>query len=370
MSRRAQRRVRASIAVAVLSATGITGALALRAPDPVSADDAAAADDQGAVDGDGTSVSTANVERRDLVEKENVSGTLGYGEAPAVRGHHSGILTSTSKPGTILERGNPAYTIDGRPIPLLYGTIPMWRRLDVGVEGYDVLQFEQNLVAMGYATEAQLKNDGKYDARTAAAVKKWQKDLGVEQTGFVDLGDIEYVAGPVRVASNALAVGDQVGPGSNVLEVTETTREVTIELEASRQSLAIEGAAVTVQLPDGSTVPGKITEVGRVAEAEDSQIPGDTGTPKITVIVTLDDPNAGGTLDSAPVTVQLTKSTAEGVLAVPVRALLALAEGGYAVEIVHAGGHSLVGVELGSFADGWVAIEGEIREGDEVVVAP
>jgi peptidoglycan hydrolase-like protein with peptidoglycan-binding domain len=364
MTSRAQKRVRASIVVAVLSATGVTGALALRAPDSV------AADGNSAAAADNASTSTANVERRDLVEQTNVSGTLGYGAAPAVRGHRSGILTSTSKPGTILERGNPAYTVDGRPIPLLYGAIPMWRRLDVGVEGLDVAQLEENLVAMGYATEAQLKKDGKYDARTATAVKKWQKDLGVEQTGFVDLGDVEYVQGPVRVASNALAVGDQVGPGSDVLKVSETTREVTIDLEASRQSLATDGAAVTVKLPDGSIAPGKITEVGRVAESADSDIPGATGTPKITVIVTLDDPNAGGTLDKAPVTVQLTKSTAKGVLAVPVRALLALAEGGYAVEIAHAGGHSLVGVDLGSFADGWVEVDGQIREGDAVVVAP
>jgi hypothetical protein len=186
----------------------------------------------------------------------------------------------------------------------------------------------------------------------------------------VELGAVEFVAGPVRVASTSIAVGEQVGPGAVVLEVTETTREVTIELEASRRSLAVEGDAVTVELPDGSTAPGTVTEVGRVAESAQSEIPGDTGTPKITVVVTLVDPAAGGDLDAAPVTVQFTKRTAEGVLAVPVRALLALAEGGYAVEIVHAGGHSLVGVDLGTFADGWVEIDGNVREGDDVVVAP
>jgi peptidoglycan hydrolase-like protein with peptidoglycan-binding domain len=363
VSARASRRVRASILVAVLSATGVTGALALRAPDSVGADDAAE-------ENDSSSVTTAAVERRDLVEMTNVSGTLGYGEAPDVRGHRSGTLTSTSAPGTILERGAAAYSIDGRLIPVLYGQVPMWRRLDVGAEGIDVAQLEENLVALGYATDAQLKGDGEYDARTAAAVKKWQKALGVEQTGVVDLGDFEFVAGPVRVASNKLAVGDQVGPGSAVLEVTETTREVTIDLEANRQALAVEGAAVTVQLPDGSTAPGTIAEVGRVAKTEESEIPGSSGTAKITVVVTLDDPGAGADLDAAPVTVQLTKSTAEAVLAVPVRALLALAEGGYAVEIAHAGGHSLVGVELGAFADGWVEVTGQVREGDDVVVAP
>ena len=109
-----------------------------------------------------------------------------------------------------------------------------------------------------------------------------------------------------------------------VVQVTETTREVTIELDATKQSMAVEGAAVTVELPDGSTAPAKITEVGRVAETEESDIPGAQGTPKITVIVTLDDPSAGGDLDAAPVTVRFTTATAEGVLAVPVRAVAGL----------------------------------------------
>jgi peptidoglycan hydrolase-like protein with peptidoglycan-binding domain len=351
------------VAVAALSAAGITGVVAFRAPGSVAADDPA-------VDADGTSPRIAEVERRDLVERTSVSGTLGYGEAPPVRGHRAGTLTSVVAPGTVAERGAVAFTVDEQPVVLLYGAIPMWRTLAVGAEGWDVAQLEENLVALGYATEAQLGGDGKYDSRTARAVTKWQKDLGVEQTGRVELGAVEFVAGPVRVASTSIAVGEQVGPGAVVLEVTETTREVTIELEASRRSLAVEGDAVTVELPDGSTAPGTVTEVGRVAESAQSEIPGDTGTPKITVVVTLVDPAAGGDLDAAPVTVQFTKRTAEGVLAVPVRALLALAEGGYAVEIVHAGGHSLVGVDLGTFADGWVEIDGNVREGDDVVVAP
>ena len=57
------------------------------------------------------------------------------------------------------------------------------------------------------------------------------------------------------------------------------------------------------------------------------------------------------------------------MLAVPVEALLALAEGGYAVELAHDDGTtSLVAVELGAFADGWVEVTGDVAEGDEVVV--
>ena len=76
-----------------------------------------------------------------------------------------------------------------------------------------------------------------------------------------------------------------------------------------------------------------------------------------------------GSLDGAPVTVSVTRETRENVLTVPVDALLALAEGGYGVELVTGDGASrLVGVETGLFADGRVEVTGEIAEGDEVLV--
>ena len=60
--------------------------------------------------------------------------------------------------------------------------------------------------------------------------------------------------------------------------------------------------------------------------------------------------------------------SATGVTAVPVSALLALAEGGYAVELDGPSGTRLVAVEPGFFADGMVEVEGAIEPGDRVVV--
>jgi multidrug efflux pump subunit AcrA (membrane-fusion protein) len=71
------------------------------------------------------------------------------------------------------------------------------------------------------------------------------------------------------------------------------------------------------------------------------------------------------------VVVRVVTSAAEGVLAVPVDALMALAEGGYAVERVGTGpdgASELVAVELGAFADGWVEVTGDVAEGDQVEV--
>ena len=87
------------------------------------------------------------------------------------------------------------------------------------------------------------------------------------------------------------------------------------------------------------------------------------------VEIALDDPAAAGDLDEAPVDVRVVTDTAEDVLAVPVTALLALAEGGYAVEVVDADGTTrLVAADPGFFADGLVEIDADVEPGDLVVV--
>ena len=122
-----------------------------------------------------------------------------------------------------------------------------------------------------------------------------------------------------------------------------------------------EGAAVQVELPSGERFDGSVTAIGTAEVAED-------GSATIPVEVTV----TGGEsiADGMPVTVVITTVAAEGVLAVPVETVLALAEGGYALEVVDGGGAThLVGVELGVFADGMVEVIGDIAAGDEVVSA-
>ena len=53
---------------------------------------------------------------------------------------------------------------------------------------------------------------------------------------------------------------------------------------------------------------------------------------------------------------------------VPISALLALAEGGYAVEVMRDGTPVLTGVQLSNFLNNEVSIVGEVEPGDEVVV--
>ncbi len=310
---------------------------------------------------------TAPVARRDLVDRLTQAGTLGYGDRTPLRGAAAGMVTAAPPVGTVLGRGDVAYAIDGRPVYVLTGSVPFWRDLAPGAEGDDVAQLEANLVALGYATDEQLKGDGRYDAATVRAVKAWRKDIGDEQTGNFARAWVVVLADAARVAARNVEPGATVGPGQAVLDVTGTARVVTIKLDASRQSLVKAGDSVQVEIPGSGTTIGTIREVGRVAT--DDGAGGPSGSAKLTVVVTLDDANAGAHLEQAPVTVKLTRSAARNVLAVPVQALLALAEGGFAVEVVDASGTHLTRVELGAFADGQVEVRGDVREGDTVVVA-
>lgn len=334
--------------------------------------DGAAADDSDGDDGEsdeGSGTSTAAVTKRDLEEREELAGTLGYGEPEEVSLSAQGTITALPALGTVVDRGQTIVEIDGKAIPLWFGDRPLWRALDANADdGADVQEVEANLVALGYATASTLTVDQDWTSATTTAVKKWQKALGREQTGVVSPGDVVLLPGAVRIAELPTAVGSPAsGP---VAKVTGATRQVTIDLDATKQSLVTKDQAVEVVLPDGTVLAGKIASIGTVATGGDADpVTGQTTDPTIEVTVTLTDPSKAGTLDQAPVTVRVVTSAAQGVLAVPVDALLALAEGGYAVERVASGGASdLVPVETGAFADGWVEVTGDLAEGDEVVI--
>jgi peptidoglycan hydrolase-like protein with peptidoglycan-binding domain len=253
---------------------------------------------------------------------------------------------------------------------LFYGAKPAWRDLSVGVDdGPDIRQLERNLAALGYDPDHQMTIDDHYTWATKAAVKRWQKARGLDQTGVFTTGmPAVFLPWPARVKTLNASVGAQAAPGGSVLQVTSNLHQITVDLDVSQQGYVKAGDRVEVVLPNGRRIKGRISEVGRVAETQGS---GQEQTTTIPVTVTLDNPKAGGRLDQAPVEVYVTTQTRKGVLAVPVTALLALKEGGYAVETVDAAGqHHLVAVRLGVFSDGLVEVSGSgLRAGAKVVTA-
>jgi peptidoglycan hydrolase-like protein with peptidoglycan-binding domain len=306
---------------------------------------------------------TARVTKETLVDTQTESGDLGYGDTTTLNGRLGGTVTSLPAPGTTIQRGQALYEVDDTPVVLLYGSLPAYRALSSGSDGADVKQFEQNLYALGYRG---FTVDDKYSDSTATAVKKWQKDLGLPQTGTVDLGRVVYATGEVRVDADKASVGDDSRPGGALLTYTGVARVVTVKLAVTDQRLAVKDAAVTVELPDGKTAAGKIAKTQTVI---DSGSNGSEPTTKIEVTVTLDDENALAGLDQAVVDVRFAASQRDNVLSVPVAALLALAEGGYGVQEVTGTTTRIVPVQTGLFAAGRVEISGDgVTEGMTVGV--
>ena len=310
---------------------------------------------------------TAKVTRQNLVSRVDVDGTLGYSGQQSVVSQLQGTVTEVPGAGSVIERGQTLYKVDNRPVPLLYGDLPAWRRLaaDTG-DGPDIRQLEQNLVALGFATEQDLTVDDDWTSATTAAVKRWQKALGVEQTGAIEPGQAIFLPGAIRVGEIRSEKGTQVGPGAPIFTATGTTRIVSIDLDASKQALVKVGDKVEVKLPNGRTTTGSIAAVGGAARTTGQ---GQNAKQVVSVTVALDDPAATGTIDQAPVRVGMISDSRTGVLAVPVNALLALAEGGYGVRVVEGGASRIVAVETGLFAKGMVEVTGDgLQEGMDVEV--
>lgn len=226
--------------------------------------------------------------------------------------------------------------------------------------GPDVLQLEEALSEFGYAVGSV---DGVYDVELAEAVAMWTTEEGHGTDGRLPVGSIVFNAGAVRTASVYAEVGTAVSSSSPVISAADLETIVRLDLPASDQDLMLVGSSVVIVMPDRTETGGTVTYVSSVAEG------GDPGQPAtFAVEIALDDPTVAEGLDEAPVDVRAVSEAVEGVLAVPVSALLALAEGGYAVELVEGETTRLVGVEPGFFADGRVEIAGAIDAGDVVVV--
>ncbi len=283
----------------------------------------------------------------------------------------SSTFTVLPSVGQIISRGQSLYEIGGQPVLLLYGAVAPTRAFVAGMSpGSDVAALNANLRALGYGQG--LAGD-KFTAATAAAIRALQSAHGASVTGELLLGSVVFHPGPVRVTSVTPTVGATVMPGP-VLAITSTARQVKLALDASEQGSVKVGDAVTITLPDNQTTPGRITYVSSVATTPSSS--GHAGEeesgPTVEVDATPSNPAATGHLDQAPVNVEITTERVENVLAVPVNALLALAGGGYAVEVAEGHLHRLVAVAVGLFddAEGVVQVSGQGLSASQRVVVP
>jgi Putative peptidoglycan binding domain/HlyD family secretion protein len=340
-----------------------------------------------------SSVNMVKVKRQELSAMVSEAGILTYRAQPdgspySVINQARGIYTKLPSVGEVIPQGHVLYRVNDRPVVLLYGATPAYGTLSAGSSGPDVAELNADLVALGYATSSQLSpSSSLFGSATATALEKLQAARGVTQTGTLTLGQAVFEPAAVRVTTVSAQLGGGTQAGQTVMQATSTTRQVQVALDASQQADVAVGDRVTLTLPNNRTTAGVISSVGAVASCPSSSGPGASSsssaapgtdncssgsTPTIAVAITPSDPHATGTWDQAPVEIGITTASVPNALVVPVTALLARSSGGYAVEVVGAGGSNhLMPVSLGLFddAEGQVQVTGSgLAAGQKVVV--
>jgi hypothetical protein len=317
----------------------------------------------------GIKTGVAKVIKGSLSARTSQNGTLGYAGAYKVVNKANGTVTKLPQVGDAIREGQALYWVDGKPVILLAGgSVPVYRALSRRSKGADVKQVNRALVALGYATKSKLDPHSDYFGwRTVRALAKMQDDVGLEATGKLPIGQVVFLpAKELRITNVTGVDGTSAMPNQSIMEASSTARQVTVKLRASQQTSVAHGDAVTVTLPNGKTTPGKVSSVGKVA-TKDSE-----GNVTVEVLIRPLKPKETGLLDQAPVQVSIVSETVKKVLSVPVNALLALAGGGFAVEVVDSRGvRQLIPVETGLFDNsaGRVEVSGKgLAAGQNVVV--
>ena len=315
---------------------------------------------------------TDTITKGDLQGETSVTGTLRYSEARKLKAGFEGVLIQLPASGAVLTQGDVLYRTGTEIAYLMHGSLPAWRSFEAGMDnGEDIRQLETVLRDLGYF---DYEPDNHFSWATTSAIMKWQKAVGLPQTGTIPLGRMVFVPGDLRVGTVGSRVGDRVAVDSELYDVTSTTQVIDANVKLSDQKLAAVGTAVTITLPDAKTTTGTITSVGTPTEKTSGSGSGSGGNETkervIPITVTLADASATANFQEVSVTVALPSEKREGVLSVPVGALLALSPNEYGVEIVDSGGTTRkVPVTVGLFAGGRVEISGDgISEGQTVVV--
>jgi peptidoglycan hydrolase-like protein with peptidoglycan-binding domain len=319
---------------------------------------------------------TEKVEKGELSALVSGAGTLTYrarsdGSSYAVVNQAGGVYTQLPGAGDEVGCGGVLYRVDNRPVVLLCGAIPAYRALRAGVTGPDVRQLNRNLHRLGYDTDARVRidpADRAFTAKTERALRVLQRKKGVGVTGELAIDDVVFLPEAVRIAKVTGQLGGSARPGAPVLSATSGKLHVRVDLDASQQGEVHKGDRVQITLPGNTPVTGRVTGFGRVAQAEQGSQAADATIP---TFINLNNPAKADGLDQAPVEVDITTKGVDDALSVPVTALVGKSGGGFAVEVVRAGGRrELVAVQLGLFdtGGGRVQVEGALRAGDAVAV--
>ncbi len=271
----------------------------------------------------------------------------------------------TPRPGTVtgttLVEGahptplEPVAHIDGAPVAWVPAEAPLHRDLAEGDEGDDVEALEQALADGGHDPGDV---DGTYDAETAEAVRSWQADLEVTETGAVALADVvSFPAGTVVVEPGA-GVGAVVSPGQPLATVAAPAAlHVAAAVEGGDIATVAEGDVVAVRL-DGAddAVEGTVASIA-VRAREDGRFVVEVAVPGLPDLA-----RAGQEAE-----VEVTVATIPDALVVPLAALQGSGSDPQ-VQVLVDGAPEDRSIDIGLVTTDGAEVTAGLAEGDLVVI--
>lgn len=216
--------------------------------------------------------------------------------------------------------------------------------------------------------DAPVDTTAEVAAVTAAQTALDVADRAATRLEFNGIRAAEVVMVPtdaVRVDSVVAVVGQSGGDA--VLRWTGVSVRAYATLTAGQARQIATGTAARVTLPDGTEVEGTVAAVEPAGQDGEGQ----ATDPRL--VVDLADQEALATAGLASVRIGLPSETVDDALVVPVTALLALAEGGYALEVVDpddAGRTTLVPVEVGLITEARAQVITDQVDAGATVVIP
>lgn len=233
-----------AIPAVVLAAAG-GGAIALTSGDSSSGSKAASTAAAPAA------IRAVKAEQRDLASTKSVDGTIQYDDAEAITAAVDGTVTKVAEADTVLARGDTLYELNASPVTVFWGDTPFFRTLENGIDaGPDVRVLEENLAALDFTAEGTMVVDETFDSATADAVKAWQADLGVAETGSVAVSDVVVMAGPASVAEVSASAGSSVRAGSPVVSVQVRDSASTVTSGYAGRATLVPRAGATLATGD------------------------------------------------------------------------------------------------------------------------
>jgi hypothetical protein len=163
-----------------------------------------------------TATGATTVQRRDLVETDTESGTLGYANSQTVYNRLSGTITYLPDVGKVIKPGGTLYQVDGYPVILFSGSYPAYRELASGdSDGPDIKELNVDLKAMGFDPDDAITADDLWQTATTDAVERFQESIGQTQTGTLTLGQIVILPGPQLVNAVDTTLGSTGAGGGS-----------------------------------------------------------------------------------------------------------------------------------------------------------